>query len=195
MGKRSFIYILTAFVATISLGTLSSCNKKVGKTSVIVMDSVRHYYSVLQGQELKLTYRIANLGDNPLVFTDIQPSCGCISDDGDDNNVVLPHAEGKLQFTFRTNKYVGYVHHTIRCFGNVEPNGMLELIFDTNVVPPYMGSPDYEDIYKREQDEKFRLEQFMDEGANERGYWTDDGGFSKSHARYPWKEEKEKTEY
>ena len=159
------------------------------------MDSVRHYYSVLQGQEIEMTWRIANVGEYPLVFSDIQPSCGCISADGEDNNIVLPHSESKLKFIFRTEKYVGYVHHTIRCFGNIQPNGMMELTFDTNVVPPYSASPDYEDVYNQWLEDNARLEGFMDEAANERGYWTDDGGFSKSHAKYPWKEEKKKSEY
>ena len=67
-------YLIILFL----VGTMVSCRKKVEPTEVIVEDRIRHYFPVLAGQELKLNYRIKNVGDEPLVISEIQPDCGCI---------------------------------------------------------------------------------------------------------------------
>ncbi len=69
---------------------LTSCRESVQPTTISVKDSVRHYYPVIRGDEVKLSYEITNTGDNTLVITDIMPSCRAIiltsTGDDEDNN-------------------------------------------------------------------------------------------------------------
>lgn len=187
--NRNTLLIIVALLGTTLC--FSSCKKKVGPTAMIVEDSIRHYYSVLQGQELEMTFRVKNIGKTPLVISDIQPSCGCISVDKDEQNLILPNKEGRFKFIFKSEKYVGYVHHTIRLFGNMEPNGMSEFIFDTNIVPPYHASPDYEDVYRDYVEKNARVDEVLRAQANQRGYWTKEGDYNKDHRKYIWAEESE----
>lgn len=188
MNKTSLLIILAIVCASFGV---SSCSKKVGPTSMIVKDSIRHYYSVLQGQELEMTFQVANIGKTPLVISDIQPSCGCISVDKDEQNLIMPNKQGRFKFIFKSEKYVGYVRHTIRLFGNMQPNGMAELIFDTNIVPPYHASPDYEDVYRDYVEKNSRVDELLRAQANQRGYWTKPNEYSKDHKKYPWEEDTE----
>jgi len=186
MNRHTIVILLAIIAATFSI---SSCKKKVGPTVMLIKDSIRHYYSVLQGQELEMDFQIANIGETPLVITDIQPSCGCILTDKAEQNVILPGKEGRFRFLFRSEKYVGYVHHTIRLFGNMQPNGMGEIIFDTNIVPPYQASPDYEDVYRDYIERNARFDEVLRAQANQRGYWTEPDKYSRDHRRYLWLEE------
>lgn len=183
------IGVLMALICT-SFG-LSSCKKKVGPTAILIQDSIRHYYTVLQGQELEMTFKVANIGETPLVITDIQPSCGCISSDKEEQNLILPGKEGRFKFVFHSEKYLGYVHHTIRLFGNMQPNGMAEMTFDTHIVPPYNASPDYEDVYREYVDKHNRFDDLTKAKDNQRGYWTDFEEYSTDHKRYLWHDDTE----
>ena len=175
----------------LALFALSSCKKKVENTSIVIMDPSRHYYAMLQGTDLELSWRIANAGTEPLVLTDIQPSCGCIVEDLDDNNIIPPGKEATLKFVFHTEKNTGYVRHKIRLFGNIKPDGMAVMVFDTNIVPPN-GEHDYEELYieRNEKDLSDGVTTLVDGNTGQRGYWTDDNEYSRSSKRYPWREEK-----
>jgi len=184
--NRYSILIILALLAT-SFG-MSSCKKKVRPTTIYIRDSIRHYYSVLQGQELELTIQVANVGKEPLVIADIQPSCGCIAKDKVEQNVILPDKQGRFKFVFHSEKYLGYVHHTIRLFGNIEPDGMAEFKFDTNIVPPYHASPDYEDVYRDYVERNGRLDEVLRAQANQRGYWTNPEEYEHDHKKYLWED-------
>ncbi len=131
---------------------LASCHKEVGPTKVLVLDPVRHYPSIVRGQDLKMQWRVSNVGKEPLVITDIQPSCGCICSSGEMNTIILPGSENTYEFIFNSDKYVGYVSHVIRMYGNADSTGVIELEFDTNVIEPI--DSDYEEIYYKENNRR-----------------------------------------
>lgn len=185
--KRTITYISFAMLLC-TLFCTTSCRKKVELTRVMVEDSIRHYYPLVQGTDLVLSCRIANTGKTPLVLTDIQPSCGCIAENLNDNNVVPPGKIGNFRFTYRSERNSGYVKHAIRFFGNIEPEGIAVLTFDVNVVPPALGSPDYEELHKEreEYDIAAGIKSLVDGEANQRGYWVNDKDYSRGYNRYNW---------
>lgn len=174
---------------TVLLLSAVGCTKKVGTTTVSARDSVRHYYPVVAGEELKMTYYLQNTGSEPLVITDVQPSCGCIAASVS-KKVVPPGDSIPLQFSFNSKKNIGYVRHTIRVFGNVLPKGVVNLIFDVNVVPPADYTPDYEELFHEEVEERTKgAGELVDGRASQKGYYIDPAKDSRSHVRYPWREE------
>lgn len=144
------------------------------QTTILVEDSIRHYYPLVQGTDLTLIYRLVNTGSTPLVITDIQPSCGCIIENDEQERVVAPGKETMLRFAFSSDKNNGYVHHTIRLFGNIYPQGTATLSFDLNVIQPTLGTPDYEEVYRNreEKDHKQLFEQTMAKERYRRDYWV-----------------------
>ena len=188
---RKTLYIALTWVMTlVAIATTTSCSKEVQMTTIVVQDSIRHYYPLVQGTDMELSWRIANVGKEPLVLTDVQPSCGCITEDLGKNNIVLPGDEITLKFQFRTEGYAGYVRHTIRLFGNIFPKGMACLVFDTNVVAPAFGSPDYEERLKtrNERDVASGVKTLVDGNEGQRGYWTDLNEYSRGYNKYQWRD-------
>lgn len=144
MGMRRVIIIYVVCVL-LCCPVLSGCKKNIGMTTVSVADSIRHYYPLIAGQVLNLSYEIENTGDQPLVIREIQSSCGCIVPALEQSeSMVLPERKARLRFRYESAKNIGYVQHVIRIYGNMRPNGMIKLVFDVNVVPHADYTRDYE---------------------------------------------------
>ena len=158
-----------------SLFAVSSCKKRVMPTYIAVEDSIRHYYPMMLNDNLRLSYKLTNVGDEPFVITDIQPSCGCIVADEDYGHIIMPGKSLNLNFLFNSAKNRGYVHQFIRVYGNVAPKGVVILQFDVNVVVPSGAEPDYEEIYKENCDNSAVGEGNTIPGRiAEIGYWVGD---------------------
>ena len=182
------VKVVIVVMATASLTlSLAGCKKRVLPTSVCVVDSIRHYYPVVAGEKLNLSYIVKNIGDEPFLIDDIQPSCGCINTSVD-VRVIPPQDSIILNFTFDSSKNVGYVRHCIRLYGNVRPRGMATLVFDVNVVPPSSDQPDYEEIYQKEAEDA--IKEMVDGKTTEKGYYvsSDASIDSRVHKKYPWYE-------
>ena len=62
-------------VLGVSVLCIVSCDKHLKPASVIVVDPVRHYYPVIQGEMMELSYEIENTSDNPLFIQELQTTC------------------------------------------------------------------------------------------------------------------------
>ena len=107
---------LVMFIFT--LCCLHACDKKLKPASVILVDPVRHYYPVIQGEMMDVSYEFENTSDNPLFIQEVQTTCGCLVPKSELPIVVLPHKVGSIKLTFNTIKNTGYVNHFIYCYGN-----------------------------------------------------------------------------
>ncbi len=165
--KRVLLLLLT-------LLTLVGCSRKVQFTTVEIKDPVRHYYPILQGQELSVMVKIYNKGKVPLVVRDIQPSCGCIILESDHEMVVPPESSMMVTLRYDSRKNVGKVEHAIRFWGNISPSGMAEMRFDVNVVPDASYHHDYEEMYDKEESDRLLKKFYEDsETDNALGYYVD----------------------
>ena len=146
-------HILSIFL----LITLLSCDGFESKvkeaapiTKMEIEDPIRHYYPVVRGDKLNVTYKFKNTGKHPLVIRDVQASCGCITT----NKFERPISPGKfgyIQFEYDSNKNIGYVEHYVLIVANVEDTYTNEIKFATNVVSDPLYIKDYEQIYLEEQ--------------------------------------------
>ena len=124
----NFLFILVACSSSV---LLSGCKKRISPTEISVADSIRHYYPIVAGETLDMSFIVKNTGSEPFLIDDIQPSCGCIVTS--EYVKVIPSQDSViLRFSFNSNKNTGYVRHCIRLYGNVRPRGMATLIFDVN---------------------------------------------------------------
>lgn len=154
---------------------LAACEKQLKPASVIVIDPVRHYYPVVQGELLGVTYEIENVSDNPLFIQEVQTSCGCLVPRDELPIIVLPHKSGFVHLDFNTIKNIGYVSHNVYCYGNFKDTTCLEMQFDTNVVPDANRIRDYEELWQEQQKVGASLREFVDGKTGQKGYYTEPG--------------------
>lgn len=171
IGK--FILMLAVLMLAVS-----SCHKNLRPASVLIVDPVRHYYPVLQGEMMTISYEIENTSNNPLFVQEIQTTCGCIVARNQLPLVVLPHKTTSLHLKFNTIKNTGYVDHFIYLYGNFKDTTCVELEFDTNVVPRADYIRDYEQLWHEQASENGNLRDFVDGMPGQKGYYTEPTGTS-----------------
>ena len=154
---------------------LGACEKKLTPVEVDIVDPKRHYYPVIQGELLGITYDIENLSDDPLFIKEIQTTCGCMVVQDKLPIVILPKQVGKVHFTYNSTKNTGFVEHYAWLYGNFTDSLHRELQFDTNVVPPVDYTPDYEQLWYQVESRSPNMKELVDGKSTEKGYYTDEG--------------------
>lgn len=162
--------VLACLVALCLLA--ASCTKKVSPTTVKVKDPVRHYYPIITGQQLVVVYELENTGDDPLIIREIQPCCGTDADEDGKQVVILPGKKGNITLRYNSEKNVGFVQQKVWIYGNIKPEGVLELTYDVNVVPNADYTRDYEELYKERLDREKPVDEAVNGSTSQRGYYV-----------------------
>ena len=190
LKKAATVFSLMA----VALPFFSCRDKKLEEADVMIEDVNRHYYPVIQGEILPITYEIENPSNIPLVIQEIQTSCGCLVPFDDLPIVVLPNKKNTIRLGYNSNKNTGFVEHQVYLYGNFKDSTYRLLTFDTNVVPPADYTRDYE-VRFHEQNERAqkKFEDLVDGDSNEKGYYTDDKGDIRENTRQERQEKADKV--
>ncbi|MBR1540990.1 MAG: DUF1573 domain-containing protein [Bacteroidaceae bacterium] len=168
MMKRLLIILITIVM-------LAACQKPLQPASVIIIDPVRHYYPVIQGEKMSVTYEIENTSDNPLFIQEVQTSCGCLVPRDELPIVILPHRNGFVTLDYNTIMNNGYVDHYVYCYGNFQDTTAIVMSFDTNVVPASDYFRDYEQLWNEQEKISPTIHTFVNGTSAQKGYYTDTG--------------------
>lgn len=163
--------------AIIALGILfTGCEKELTPVDVDIIDPQRHYYPVVQGENLSVIYELENNSEDPLVIQEIQTTCGCLVPFDKLPIVILPKKKGRVNLRYDSSKNTGAVEHFVWLYGNFVDSTYRELQFDTNVVPPADFTRDYEQIYNERTAGSRTLHELVNGNPSEKGYYTDQAG-------------------
>jgi hypothetical protein len=152
-----------------------SCDFKENLVDVEIVDPVRHYYPVVQGQELNILIELKNKSDAPFKITDILTSCGCVIVKKGAFEVIPAQSTGYIELIYNSNKNIGLVNHFIYIYGNLNKLAKLEADFDVHVVPDALYTPDYEELYRREVGENGGTKNSVEGEENTKGYYISSG--------------------
>ena len=152
-----------------------ACERELKPVEVEIIDPKRHYYPVIQGELLGITYDIENLSNDPLFIKEIQTTCGCVINEDKLPIVILPNQKGKIHLTYNSTKNTGHVENYAWLYGNFADSTYRELQFDTNVVPPVHYTPDYEELWHQVESKSPNMKDLVDGRSTEKGYYTDEG--------------------
>lgn len=150
---------------------MTSCDFEEKLVDVRIIDPVRHYYPIIQGQELQIIIELENRSEAPFKITDILTSCGCVVVNRATFDVVPGNSTAFLELTYNSNKNIGLVNHFIYIYGNLKEGDNIEANFDVHVVPDALYTPDYEELYRKEVEKEGGLKNLVDGNETERGYY------------------------
>lgn len=152
-----------------------ACERELKPVDVEITDPRRHYYPVIQGELLGITYEVENLSKDPLFIKEVQTTCGCYINQDKLPIVIPPNQKGKIHFTYNSTKNTGHVENFAWLYGNFSDSTWRELQFDTNVVPPVNYTPDYEELWHEVETRSPSMKDLVDGKSTEKGYYTDEG--------------------
>lgn len=165
------IYLILLAIAAVVVLLMMFWQKTLEPTELSIQDPVRHYFPIVQGDNLSITCELTNTGQEDLAITDIQPSNFSISMDTPMPGIIPSGKSEILHFTFHSEKNIGFTRHTIRFFGNIKDEGLDSLVFDVHIVRPTIDGSDYEEIYYRNKQDELNV--LVDGERGQKSYWTD----------------------
>ncbi len=103
--------------------------------AVITFDKKTHDFGdIMQGDKVENTFYFTNTGNEPLIITNVQVSCGCTVPKGWPRDPIPPGGQGELTVSFnstgkhgRQNKPVTIISNAVNTDGN-------QITFTTNVL-------------------------------------------------------------
>ena len=168
MMKRGSFWVLAGIIAL-----FAACSKKLEPASVIVIDPVRHYYPIFQGEMMSISFELENTSDNPLFIQEIQTSCGCLVPRAELPIVILPHRNGFIDLEYNTIMNNGYVNHYVYCYGNFQDTTAIVMQFDTNVVPSADYTRDYEQLWLEQAKKQPTIPSIINGSISSKSYYID----------------------
>lgn len=163
--------IYVNFLVVVAL-IFSGCSGVIEDTTIKVLDEKRHYYPIVQGQDLTIVYELQNTGESDFRIDEIQTSCGCVI--ANDYSTIVPVGKSSfLSFVYDSKKNIGLVEHFIYIYGNLKEEKALEVSFDVHVVPGALYTKDYEELYHEEVESHGGLEEMVEGKENEKRYYID----------------------
>jgi hypothetical protein len=130
-------YLFLIFILGVAAQTFGQQANNVEKKNgaVITFDKKTHDFGdIMQGDKVEHTFYFTNSGNEPLIITNVQVSCGCTTPKGWPREPIPAGGKGELTVSFnsagksgRQNKPVTVVSNAVNQDGN-------QITFSTNVL-------------------------------------------------------------
>ncbi len=172
-NSKKFIRLNTVIAVSVLSLCLSACKSDNPKnlTTLKIEDPYRKYFPIVQGQKLKITIKVQNTGEEPLLITHVLPSCGCTT--AKFPKVIGAKDYGIIQMEYNSIKNIGQVGFHTTILANTKEKSHT-FFFETNVVPDALYTKDYEELYEAQKENiKGSVEEMVDGAANQKGYIVD----------------------
>ncbi|GAB4478975.1 MAG: hypothetical protein OHK0057_30530 [Thermoflexibacter sp.] len=107
----------------------------------IEFDKVQHDFGTIkEGEVVKHKFTFKNVGDVPLVISDVKPTCGCTTTNFT-KTPVMPNGQGEIELQFDSSGKAGPQHKPVTVLANVE-GGQTQLVLTATVeAKPTIAGP------------------------------------------------------
>jgi hypothetical protein len=103
------------------------------QTTLALSEPSFDFGKIKKGEVVEHVYEVTNTGKNPLIISNVQPTCGCTVPDFT-KDPILPGQKGKITLKFNSANFDGVVHKSAEVYANVEKIPV-ELTFTADIQP------------------------------------------------------------
>jgi len=130
--KKLLILIVIAVLGSLSI--VGAQNLKTKDAPIITFQEESHDFGTIkEGVIGEYTFKFTNSGTQPLILTDVRPSCGCTTPDWS-KEPVAPGKTGLIKVKFNSSGRPGKFNKSITVSSNI-PNET-KVLFISGVVTP-----------------------------------------------------------
>lgn len=102
---------------------------------VISFEKKTHDFGdIFQGDKVEETFRFTNTGNEPLIITNVQVTCGCTTPKGWPKEPIQPGGKGEVTIAFNSAGKMGRVDKTVTVVSNAVNADGAQIKFTTNVL-------------------------------------------------------------
>ena len=102
-------------------------------TTVALSEAQFDFGKIKKGEQKEHIYEITNTGDQPLIISNVEPTCGCTVPEYT-KEPVMPGKKAKITLNFDSSSFEGLVNKQAKVFANVERNPIM-LSFTADIQP------------------------------------------------------------
>ena len=129
-------YLLLVCVLGLAFQSYAQEKKAIQKNgAVIAWEKKSHDFgNIVQGDKVEHTFSFTNTGNEPLIITNVQVSCGCTTPKGWPRDPIPPGASGEITVSFNSAGKMGIQNKPVTLVTNaVNPEGNT-ITFTTNIL-------------------------------------------------------------
>jgi hypothetical protein len=125
MKKYFFVFALLGLAAPLfaQTGPVITFEKKV-----------HDFGDIYQGDKVEETFAFTNTGNEPLIITNVQVTCGCTTPKGWPRDPIAPGAKGQLTIAFNSAGKMGRQNKVVTIVSNAVNADGSQISFTTNVL-------------------------------------------------------------
>jgi Protein of unknown function (DUF1573) len=103
---------------------------------VLTWEKVNHDFGeVVQGDKVEHTYKFTNTGNEPLIITNVVPSCGCTLPKSWPRDPIMPGGSGEIVIAFNSsNKPFGKLERTTQVVSNANNSDAGQFKFTAMII-------------------------------------------------------------
>lgn len=126
------------FIAVVSLGSPAFSQEatatKVGGPVITFEKKTHDFGDIFQGDKVEETFKFTNTGNEPLIITNIQVTCGCTTPKGWPKEPIQPGGKGEVTVAFNSTSKMGRQDKTVTVVSNAVNIDGTQIKFTANVL-------------------------------------------------------------
>jgi hypothetical protein len=102
---------------------------------VITFEKKTHDFGdIFQGDKVEETFKFTNTGNEPLIITNVQVTCGCTTPKGWPRDPIMPGGKGEITVAFNSAGKSGRQNKVVTVVSNAVNSDGAQISFSTNVL-------------------------------------------------------------
>ncbi len=129
-------YLAVVFILGLSTAVFAQEADKKVDGPVITFDKKTHDFGdIIQGDKVEHTFHFTNTGNEPLIITNVQVTCGCTVPKGWPREPIPPGGKGELTVAFNSTGKLGRQNKPVTIVSNAVNTDGNQISFTTNILP------------------------------------------------------------
>jgi hypothetical protein len=131
MKKYLFLIAVLSFAAQ---AFAQEATKKLDGPIITFEKKSHDFGDISQGDKVEETFKFTNTGNEPLIITNVQVTCGCTVPKGWPRDPVMPGGKGEITVAFNSAGKIGRQNKVVTVVSNASNADGGQISFTTNVL-------------------------------------------------------------
>jgi hypothetical protein len=139
--KRLLIFTLAVALSQAMFGQSTDArNDKPGGPYLSWEKANYDFGDIAQGEKVEYTFRFSNIGNEPLMITNVTTQCGCTAPKGWPRDPIAPGDRGEITIVFDSSGKFGRVNKVATVMSNAANKDGLQLLLSGNIQEKKLSS-------------------------------------------------------